>query len=244
MTAIRTTRRFKSSRQAGSSRIHPAIPSIVALVLVLAALTAIVQGTYRVRRVDIVGTNVPSTAIAKAADVLGHNIFRLRSDAIIRRLAAVPSVEVSRVTTTFPDTVTIFARVRTAYAAWQVGGVIELLDDTGRIIGQTKWTSLPVILGLPGMHPPGFAVLQAARYALQALPSAPDGAVLHLQTDPKLGLVIIGRSGWQAVVGSGAAQLLVQRVATLSALLIAIARRSQRLQYADLRYREPYYRPR
>jgi cell division septal protein FtsQ len=244
MTATRTVRRIKSSQQVGSPRIHPAIPSTAALILVLAALTAIVQGAYRVRRLDIVGTNVPATAIAKAAGVLGHNIFRLRSDAIVRRLDALPSVEVSRITTTFPDTVTIFAIVRTPYAAWQVGGVVNLLDDTGRIIGQTKSTSLPVILGLPGMHPPGFAVLQAARYALQSLPTAPDGTVLHVQMDPKLGLVIVGQSGWQAVVGSGTPQLLAQRVATLSALLVAIAHRSQSLQYADLRYREPYYRQR
>jgi hypothetical protein len=220
------------------------LPSVAALLLVLAALAAIVHGAYRVRHVDVVGANLPAAEIVQAADVTDRNIFRLRSDAIIARLATLPSVEVRHVSTSFPDTVTIYARVRHPYAAWRVGGTTSLLDDTGRIIGQVKITTLPTVAGSPAMQPPGFGVLQAVRYANDALPTAPDGALARCEMRRMVGLVIVGQSGWQAVIGWGSPRQLVQRVATLATLLGAIASRAEHLGHADLRYREPYFRPR
>jgi cell division septal protein FtsQ len=244
MSAAERTRTIGQQKAPKRPRLHPAIPSLIALALVVAALVAIVQGAFRVRRVVVVGANLPSSAIVQTAGITGRNIFRLRSDAVIQRLTTLPAIEVSRVSTSFPDTVTIYARMRQPYAAWRVGSTDDVLDDTGRIIAQVRATTLPVIGGSPGMPPPGFAVLQATRYAQAILPAAPDGALKGCRMDRKLGLVITGKSGWRAVIGSGGPRALVQRVATLATLLGAIAARSQRLGYADLRFSEPYFRAR
>lgn len=220
---------------------HPALVPAVALLLVLAALGAMVSGTFKVRRVQVVGAGLPATAIVQTADVTGKNIFRLRSDAIVQRLQALPAVDVTRVETRFPDTVTIYASLRHAYVAWRPGTITFLVDASGVILSSTTATTLPLIVGTAGAPTPPFSVLQAARYAVKALSAVPDGAVQESKMEPNVGMVIIGRSGWQAVIGSGDPQALVSRVATLASLLRAIEGRGQHLKYADLRYREPYY---
>lgn len=225
-------------------RFHPALPSIAALILVLAGLAACAAGVFKVRHVEVVGSGLPAAEMVRTADVMDHNIFRVRADAVVQRLQALPQIEVSRVDTAFPDTVTIYAALRRPYIGWRVGGVTYLLDDHGRIIERAPETALPVIVGAPGAQPPGFPVLQAALYAVSALSVVPDGNVGGLRLDPARGLVVDGQAGWHATVGTGSAQTLVTRVATLAALLRKLNAQHERLAFADLRLGQPYFRVR
>lgn len=191
----------------------------------------------------MVGSNLPVDRIIQASRVYDQNIFRIRSDQVVSRLSRVPEVTVERVETSFPDQVTIHARLRRAMVAWQSQGTLYLVDPQGNIIDRVKATTLPVIIGVNGSGDQpslGPGVVQAVRYAVDLLPAAPGGEIAAFSFDHQAGLSIVGRPGWQAQIGAGDAQTLVQRVATLAAFLRKIGPRAQKLKLIDLRSSTPY----
>jgi len=220
--------------------------SLLLLAVCLAFLLAAASGVFRVRRVEVVGAGVPATTVVQAADVLGKNIFRLRSDQVVARLSQVPSIVVRRVDLSLPDRVIIYASVRVPLVAWQSGPSLYELDADGRVIRQVRSTSLPTIVGAAasGPQPPGdlVSLVQAVHYAAGSLPGVPNGAVSSFRFQPQTGLSIVGRAGWTADLGTGSPQTLVNRVATLAGLLANKRARTRRLQYVDLRSQAPYAR--
>jgi hypothetical protein len=228
--------------RAGQRRVPAIVWSLLGLLACLAFLGAAIAGTFRVRQVRVVGGNLPRDRIVQTAGVLGQNIFTVRSDRIVARLAQVRDIVVQRVDTTFPDTVTIYARPRTVLIAWQTGGNLYELDPDGRIVRQVKTTTLPVIVGTDTGGALGPGVVEAVRFAVETLPAAPDGAIATFQFKPTLGLTIVGKSGWTADVGTGSPQTLVNRIATLAAFLVKIHGQSRHFQFVDLRFRVPYAR--
>jgi phosphoserine phosphatase len=84
--------------------------------------------------------------------------------------------------------------------------------------------------------------VQAVRYAVQALPGAPKGAIATFRYDGNSGLTIAGRAGWHAIVGTGSPTELVRRIAELVAVLQTAAARSESLVTLDLRYSNPVAR--
>jgi cell division septal protein FtsQ len=214
---------------------------VCALTLSVLALAACLLGVFTVRTVEVVGKNLPAAAMIQAAGVTGQNIFSVRSDEVIGRLAAVSSVEVTRVQTAFPDRVVIYAQLRQPAVVWQSPHGRFLLDPYGNVIGSATASALPVVTA---SQTPDSDTIAAAGYAQRLLPTAPDGPIASLTIDPRLGLTIQGRSGWQAVIGRGTAQTLVNRIAALQAVLGAVAHHGQHLSYADMRYRGAYYRVR
>jgi cell division protein FtsQ len=234
-----TARRRPSA--AAAPNLRPRLYTLGALAVSALVLAACLLGLFTVRTVQIVGKNLPAAAMIQAAGVTGQNIFTVRSDQVIDRLAAVSSVEVTRVQTAFPDRVVIYAQLRQPAVVWQSPQGKFLVDRYGHVIGPAASGGLPVV---SANQAPDSGTITAAGYALRLLPPAPDGAIAGLTIDSRTGLTIQGRSGWTAVIGRGDAQTLVNRIATLQALLGALAGRGQHLAYADMRYRGPYYRVR
>lgn len=238
MSATETRRRQPA--KSVSSRFRFIWP-LLALLACMAGLAAAFAGIFTVRQIDVVGNNLPRSAISQAADVYGHNIFRVRSDAVVSRLGAIPQIVVQQVQTSFPDRVTIYARERIAMVAWQqAGGGLFLVDPDGRIITQVKTTTLPIIRGTAPGSKLGPGVVAAVRYAVRQLPLEPNGAIAGFHFDRGTGLTIAGQTGWIADVGSGSPRTLTNRVATLAGFLTSIRNRPQRLKSVDLRYRSPY----
>lgn len=227
----------------GAARSRSVLCTLLLLGLCLGFLMSAAAGTFRVRRVEVVGRNLPRATIVQIADVMGKNIFRVRSDAVVSRLGAIRSIVVHRVDTAFPDQVTIYASVRVPLIAWQDGRSLYEMDADGRVIRQVTHTELPVVMALDWR---GMAVspnvVRAARYAAEALPVAPDGAIESIQYGGSSGLTIVGRAGWTADLGRGTQQTLVNRVATLTALLARLHARAERLKYVNLRTSVPYAR--
>jgi cell division septal protein FtsQ len=243
MSTVTRRRAAARGRVRGTTRRwHPALPSILALLLCIAALGAAVSGVFTVRDVQVVGAGLPRDRIIAAAAVTGKNIFRVRSDQIVARLSAVREIVVTRVETSFPNRVTIYAQLRPSLVAWQTPRGLYVLDNDGRIIDQVQRTSLPIIVGAERNGSLGRGIVQAVRYAVETLPGAPRGAIASFRYDPSTGLTIAGRAGWQAIVGAGSPSLLLHRIAALVALLQSIEHRPQTLQLVDLRYKEPYAR--
>jgi len=209
-----------------------------ALALSVLALCACLVGVFKVQTIQVVGAGLPAAAMADAAAVSGQNVFTVRSDLVIDRMASLPAVEVTRVETDFPDRVVIYARLREPAIAWQSAHGTLLIDRYGHVLGPATRSTLPLV---SGPQPPDSDTITAVKYALRLLPAAPDGAVAGFSLDRSTGLSIHGRSGWQAVLGSGTAQNLVIRIANLQVVLNTVARNGQRLATADMRHGGAFY---
>jgi cell division septal protein FtsQ len=218
------------------------IASILLLLSCLAFLAAVLAGQFRVRHVDVIGAGAASDEVVQASDVVGENIFTVRSDRLISRLDAVPGIDVSRVDTSLPNRVTIYVRVRPAVIAWKRNGQLVEVDRLGEVLGQVKSSSLPLVTGssLSGTLDAG--TVMAVRYASQLLPAQPDGALSTMRYDPKVGLTLVARLGWTALIGKGSPQALVSRVATLASFLHSLHERGRLLTLVDLRNRPAYAR--
>lgn len=232
--------RTLAKSQSAEERMHPAVPAIAVFGLSLGFLLASLSGQFTVREIQVVGQNLPVAAIDQSARVEGTNIFTVRSDTVVANLQSVQEVAVRRVDVSFPDRVIIYARLRRAMAAWRTVGGLYLLDPEGRIIRSVKSTALPIISSTEKNGSLGPGIVEAVREAVVLLPSAPDGAIGAFTYNPRIGLTIAGRSGWQAIVGSGSRRAMVNRIATLAAVLRKEHRQGQRLGRVDLRNRTPY----
>lgn len=240
-----TTRRRAQPKSRADTRdkgLHPVIPSIVALLLCLAALAAAFAGIFKVKTIQVVGSGLPQARILAVAGLSGANIFTVRSDEVVARLTAVREIVVTGVETSFPDRVTIRAQIRPSLVAWQTPNGLFVLDLDGRVIGRVTHTTLPIILGTDRTGGFGPGIVEAVRYAVQALPPAPNGAVARFHYDRKSGLTIDGRAGWHAVVGMGSPVELVRRIAELAAVLQKAPTVSEKLVTLDLRFAKPVAR--
>jgi cell division septal protein FtsQ len=222
--------------------VSSAIWPLLALAACMALLGAIIGGLFTVRQVQVVGARLPVSAIVRAADVSGQNIFSISSDTVISRLDRVPEIVVQRVDVSFPDRVIIYARARTPMVALRTGNQLFVMDPNGKIIHRVQSTSLPVIVGAgPGASlNPG--IVQAVRYAVQTMPYVWGGRIATFRLSSRTGLTIVGRAGWSADVGTGSAQKLIDRIALLSATIHKLRTKSQRLTFIDLRFPVPYAR--
>jgi cell division septal protein FtsQ len=222
-----------------SFHVHPAVWSLVALGLCAGLLAAIAAGTFSVKQVVVQGKGVPQALVVQDSGLMGQNIFTVQSDEVVARLATVRQIAVQRVATTFPDQVTIYAKVRVPIAAWRRANALYLLDSDGHIINQVKATTLPTITSTGGgsLDP---ATVEAVRESVKMLPAVPNGGIASFQYDGRTGLTIQGKMGWRALVGRGSAQTLANRVATLAAFFRATRDRGVVPKIVDLRYRTPY----
>jgi cell division septal protein FtsQ len=239
-----TTRRRTPARSRTDTRkgIHPVVPSLLALLLCLAALGAALYGVFKVRTVEVVGAGVPQARVLAAAGVIGSNIFTVKSDLVVARLSSMREIVVTGVQTSFPDRVVIHAQVRPSLVAWQTPNGLFVLDLDGRIIHRVAHTTLPIIVGTDRQGGFGPGIVQAVRYAVDALPAAPRGSIARFRYDSRTGLSIDGRAGWHAVVGTGSPIQLVRRIAILVAVLQKAPTKSESLLTLDLRYAKPVAR--
>jgi cell division septal protein FtsQ len=235
MSATTATR-----KQAGAERVHPAVPAIAILGLTAGFLFAALSGQFTVRQIRVVGQGLPVAAIDQSARVAGQNIFTVRSDVVIANLSNLQRVAVRRVDVSFPDRVTIYARMRRAMAAWRTSSGLYLLDPDGRIIRSVKATRLPIITSTEQNSSLGPGVVEAVHEAVQLLPRAPNGAITAFQYGPRNGLSIVGRTGWQATVGMGTRRTMVDRIATLAEVLRTSAGEGRTFKRIDLRTGAPY----
>ncbi|HEX8918785.1 MAG TPA: cell division protein FtsQ/DivIB [Chloroflexota bacterium] len=214
--------------------------SVGALLLCVSSLGAIFFGMFRIHQIDVVGSGLPSATIRQEAGVADQNVFTVQSDQVVARLSNIREIVVGRVETSFPDRVTVYAQERRPMVVWQTGRARYELDPEGNIIRPVTVSALPVITGPAsqgGRIDSG--IIQAVRFAVQALPSAPNGAVAMFDMQPNNGLKIFGRSGWSAMVGKGTAQSLANRIATLSSVLSTLQKQRRRLIWVDLRFSTP-----
>jgi len=224
-----------------STNTYPLLTTVIGLLACVGMLGAALFGVFRVRHVQVVGTTAPPDVV-QASGVMGANIFTVRSDQVVARLQVLRTLEIDRVETRFPNSVTVYARLRPRMVAWKSGRSLYELDSQGRPVQQVASSSLPEITTTDGNSLPSSSVVQALHFEAPALVRSAHGTVVVYEYASKTGLTVRGSTGWTGEIGNGSAQTLANRLATLSALLDTLRRQGKRLDYADLRYRVPYAR--
>lgn len=119
----------------GDRRLRRVLIVLAVLVVLAAVLTWVVafSSLFGVRSVTVRGAHVLSPrTIERIADVThGTPLVRLDTDAITRRVERLTDVESAQVDTSFPSTVIITVRERTAVGYTRVAGKDMLVDHTG-----------------------------------------------------------------------------------------------------------------
>ncbi|HZS93595.1 MAG TPA: cell division protein FtsQ/DivIB [Chloroflexota bacterium] len=230
----------RDAEESAKGRMRSLLVPAALLILSLILLGACAGGLFRVRHVEVLGAGPDAGSVAAVAGVGGQNIFDVESDAVVRRVATIPSIAIRRVATNFPGQVVIYAQVRKAAIAWRDGKTLYRISPTGIVMNPIPRTSLPILTGpAPGSIPEG--VVAAVAYAARKLPALPDGAIALFHIRKTGALHIVGRAGWNANLGQGGTQKLVDRVATLAAYLRTLPGK-QIPTTIDMRFPDPVAR--
>ena len=230
----RSARRGPDIRRAsaGMNRTRSlALLVLIASGLVLYGLSA--SPAFGYRRMDIVGASSTSVSTIRSELAVddGVNLFRLSTDGMAERLAALPTVAGASIEIQLPDTLRVRLTERQPVVIWQVGDRRFLVDAKGLAYAETSDSSgLPVIddlrvpVSLPddprgddaslGSAPPPLALsigdtldpidFDAATRLGSLLPAdvGSGSAGLHVRIDDDHGFSVDdGKDGWTAVFG-------------------------------------------
>lgn len=226
--------------------MHPfRLLSVVTLIGAFALVTmAIVSGRLRVYTAEIRGNHVVSSAdIYRASGLDGLNIFqidRAATEAAIVR--ALPNVRKATVRTWLPAGVSITVQEREPVAVWESGNVRYAVDIEGMVIStESVPAGTPLIRAADGRPiQPGERVSEAAvRMAKQLHALRPD--VSTLMYHPERGVGFMTPQGWPVWFGIQPDDLAT-RVTTAVVLSRQLESERVRVEFIDLRFKQPYYR--
>lgn len=178
---------------------------------------------FGVRGVEVHGVRtLTTTAVERAAQVdYGQPLVRVDTAAIAARVEAVPQVESAQVTTSFPSTLVITVRERTAVGYVAVAGRPLLVDRTGtRYPPAGDRTSIPG--GLPqlgvtaGTSAAAKATAQAIARVAAALPAALRARVRTVEALDATSVSVLFRGG--LIVRWGSAARSAQKATVVAVL--------------------------
>lgn len=225
--SVRTGRRSsaRTPRGAGIKRrsagMAPLRAGAILLMLLCAAGAYGVVGTgaFAFRHLRVEGEQYTSddTVTAALAIAQGSNLVRLRTDALIDALRAIPTVRDAQVTIELPDTVRVRIVEREPILVWAAGQARFLVDRAGllfapataepavavadlRVIQDTRASGAGLVVGST-LEPIDLDV--ATRLgSLKAADIASSATELTITVDDTAGFVMSsGRDGWLATFG-------------------------------------------
>ncbi len=214
--------------------------SIAAFGLALFFLYSLLYSpVFTVRKVVVQQNEVLDVdTVAETADVFGRNVFRLNSDEVREKLAALPQVQSVEVLPRLPDVVVL--RVHERQAAYNLvkDGRAYLLAADGTVLTEGEEApGVPTILdkGAREVQPGerfGQELLKATERLKQWLPDKTGLSVQQFEYSPGEGLSLTSDNGYRIIFGSG--ENLGSKLATLQSILEQLPSDSH-IQYIDLR---------
>jgi cell division protein FtsQ len=180
-----------------------------------------------VRSVQTTGSALPRAQILRAAGIrLGTPLIRVNTGAIARRVEALTRVQAARVTRSWPSTIVIWTRQRTATFAVPEHPGYLLMDSYGVVLGRAaRAPAWLVVLQSPtvraGQAPPDPAVL-AAGTVVRNLPRWLRSQVSAVRAGGTSDVILILRGG--ASVLWGAPRRTAAKAAEIAILLRTNAR--------------------
>ena len=148
-------RRISVRRAEGRRRLKWVLIGLVAIAVPVGTLAVLASPIFDVNQVDVQGAAYtdPALIAAVTADMLGHPVLLVDTQAMERRLQADPWVERVRVQTDFPHRVVIDIRERKPVASFQGGdGRFRIIDYQGRVLDVIDGIPIDYML-ITGEHP-------------------------------------------------------------------------------------------
>jgi len=223
---------MRASGQSWRSRHDPwkaAFFGVAAAALIVGVAWALLGSSLLVvRSVRISGSQaIPAGKVLAAADIkLGTPLIRVDTSAVARRVEQVTQVQSARVTKSWPDTIVIWTKQRTAVFAVPAHPGYDLIDPYGVVLGWSA--SRPA--GLVVLKNPAAAAVRlrgnvsvlAAGTVVQGLPPWLRGQVTAVRASGPLQIILILRGG--RVVAWGGTGRAAAKAAEMALLLRTHAR--------------------
>ncbi len=109
---------------------------------------------FVVRTVIVQGNTLAlADSIVKTSDALDQQIFRIDTQAVARRVAALPAVASVEVSAELPDRLIIRVHERAPVVIWQTGDQAMLVDQHGWVLANAGDQTLPRVLQTGGDSP-------------------------------------------------------------------------------------------
>ena len=180
----------------------------MAAAVVAGAAWALLGSSFLVvRSVRTIGSALPRAQILHAAGIrLGTPLIRVNTGAIARRVEQLTLVQAARVTRSWPDTIVIWTKQRTATFAVPEHRGYLLMDSYGVILGRAAIAPAGLVVlqwptVRPGHAPPNPAVL-AAGTVVRTLPRWLRNQVSAVRAAGKSDVILILRGGASVVWGA------------------------------------------
>jgi cell division protein FtsQ len=187
-----------------------------------------------VRSVQVSGSGqVPkATVLAAAAVRIGTPLVRVDVSAVARRVERITLVQSARVSRSWPDTIVISIRPRTAVLAVRAGGGYDLIDAYGVVLSRTakRPDGMPVLLSPagPATGLRGNPAVYAAGTVVRALPGRLRNLVSAVRAAGPGRVTLLLRGGMTVVWGGTG-----RAAAKASELAILLRTRAQYYDVSD-----------
>jgi cell division protein FtsQ len=220
-------RRIEVRRSLGRRRFWILVAVLAPIVLLGLGLAALYSPLVGVRTVSIEAPAHLDAAEVRSAALLsrGTPMIKVNTEAVARRIEALPLVASAQVTKQWPGTIRISVTERRAVvAAKAADGSWRTVDVTGRVLqGGADQPAMPVIegpapAGAPGEFVPAQAATAVRAGAAMSPPLIPLVKVIRWDADGAATLIL----GSGVPVRLGVSEQLTQQFISLSALLPAL----------------------
>jgi len=223
------------------SQVFSLVVLVGSIGLLVAALAA---GRLRVYTAEVQGNHmVPASEIYRASRVDGQVIFQVNrtiaEKAIVR---ALPFISKARVSTRLPAEVTITVQEREPVAVWESGTMRYAVDVEGILIpAESVPGGTPLIQALDGrpIQPGEHVPVAAVNLVLQLRALLPNVSTYQFQLERGVGFKTA--QGWPVWLGTRPDNLEV-RIQTLAVLVRQLEAERAKIEYIDLRFKQPYYK--
>ncbi len=178
--------------------------------------------------------------VERASGIAGYNIFFVDPRAVERALLKLPEVKSARVTTDWPNRVTIRIEERQPMLVWQRGAETNWVDASGIVLRARASLALPTLRDLdqspvkPGARAPA-APLEAWWAFRDAWAEGPRAVEWSAQR----GLAFTDERGWKIYLGG--AEDMPGKLAVYRALVAQLVARNARIRFIDLGKGNPYF---
>jgi cell division protein FtsQ len=223
----------------------PVVLAILPIMLVAAGTYALLQSPYlRVQEVRVAGAQtLDERDMIAISDLYGKSMLNLPSEAVSRRLQALPQVRTARVSRSWPNGAVIHVEEREPAAFWSVNGRDYVVDAEGVVLAagvpdgpapRIVEVETDRIMG-PGdrVHPDAIALAQRI---LAESPAFLGKHVDVLEYRHAIGVIAVFEGGMRVTFGDE--RSYEYKVAVLAKLLDSLSAQSKRAQAVDLRFGE------
>ncbi len=155
---VRKVRLLRTMLRGWGSILFHVLPAVLLVALALKGIRHL--GTSRLfalEQIEVDGASrcAPEEIRATLAPLSGQNLLAFSLEEAAERVRAIPRVREASIKRVFPHTLRVTIVERTPAARAVLDGTVQIVDDTGAVLGPVGpelADDLPVLVGLDGLH--------------------------------------------------------------------------------------------